>query len=177
MLLGPNVPLLCTDHSCCHESCFTTPLPSLLHQAFFFQANTFEFRVCSRSGALQVFGAQLSPHEPQTILLVTECKWTLCSLKTILPDMYEEKDFAENFVPSSKICPFLILSVVTQAICTTPCARKELFVHVSLPFLQVLNFEWNLSAQISPPVPHLQQHQSFSCPFFLKARPSPLKTH
>ena len=108
---------------------------------FFFQANTFEFRVCSRSSALQVFGAQLSPHEPQTILLVTECKWTLCSLKTILPDMYEEKDFAENFVPSSKICPFLILSVVTQAICTTPCARKELFVHVSLPFLQVLNFE------------------------------------
>lgn len=42
-------------------------------------------------------------------------KWAELSLKIIFADTHGEKGFTENFVPSSKICPSLILSVVSNS--------------------------------------------------------------
>lgn len=85
------------------------------------------------------------------VLPTTKGKLIQAQPEIFLPDNIKKTKYFTEKASCSQAKYALFLSYllwVTQAICTTPCARKELFVHVSLLFFQVLNFKWNLSLQI-----------------------------
>ena len=156
-----------------HPCAFTSASGSF----FFFQANTFAFP-CSplkRCTAGTRHRRSYSYHSAgDKISRPTSRSGSCRPFFFFLPNKCSLKKFCQTHIKKKKIftekttcCQAeyaLFLSYllwVTQAICTAPCARKELFVHVSLPFFQVLNFELNLSIPITPPCENVMV--SLSC--------------
>lgn len=167
-----------------YQPCAFTSAP---RSFFSFKQTRLSFRVCRWNGARRVRGTGWVIPAAAEISKPTSCSRSCRPLFFLQPKVNwfsaawnnfarhiqrKKRDFTgKTSCRQAKYALFLsYLLWVTQAICTTPCARKELFVHASLPFFQVLNFEWNLSLQI--PLPWENVMISLPCAS-LKVGPSP----